>query len=139
MTHRPDIVELLRAGLSDRIIAQQVHTHRRKVRAVRVDLGIPAPQPGPAPSSPEATFWRRVQPTDDGHLLWTGLARQIGSGEQRTSVYQLAFRIRHGRPATGHVRTGCGRRNCVHPAHVQDQPMRQELNAAYAAIFGGAA
>lgn len=139
MNLRPDVVELLRDGLSDKAIARQLHIHRRKIRVTRAALGMPIHKPGPTVSNAEDVFWRRAQPTDDGHLLWPGPARQIGSGTNRTSVYQLAFRLRHQRPATGHVRTGCDRPGCVHPNHVQDQPMRQQLDSLAAAIFGGRA
>ncbi|WP_181509195.1 MULTISPECIES: hypothetical protein [unclassified Streptomyces] len=94
---------------------------------------MPTRKPGPPPSNPEGVFWRRAQPTDDGHLMWPGPGRQIGNA--RTSVYQLAFRLGQGRPAIGNVTSGCGRTGCVHPAHVEDQPMRQQ----YKAIFGEAA
>lgn len=139
MKVRADIAELLWAGLSDKAIAQQLHVHRRTVRAARHTLGLPVHKPGPTPSNAEDVFWRRAQPTDDGHLLWTAPNRGIRGGPNRISVYQLAFRIRHGRPAVGHVTTGCGRPLCVHPAHVQDQPMRQHLATQYAAIFGATA
>lgn len=129
------IVELLHAGHSDKAIARQLHVHRRKVRAARLDLGLPAHKPGPTPSNAEDLFWRRTQPTNDGHLLWPGPGRQIRGGDNRVSAYQLAFRIRHDRPAIGAVTTGCGRDGCVHPDHVEDQPMRQQ----YKAIFGGVA
>jgi hypothetical protein len=132
MNTRAAIVELLKAGHSDKAIARQLHVHRRKVQAARFDLGLPAHKPGPTPSNPEDVFWRRTQPTDDGHLLWTGPGRQIRGGSNKISVYQLAFRIRHHRAAVGNVTTGCGQAGCVHPAHVEDQPMRQQ----YAAIFG---
>jgi hypothetical protein len=129
------ITELLRAGLSDKAIARQLHVHRRTVRAARESLGLPAHKPGPSPSNAEDVFWRRAQPTDDGHLLWTAPGRAIRGGANRLSVYQLAFRIGHGRPAIGNVTSGCGQTGCVHPAHVEDQPMRQQ----YKAIFGEAA
>ncbi|MFH9579063.1 helix-turn-helix domain-containing protein [Streptomyces globisporus] len=132
---RAAIVELLQAGLSDKAIARQVHVHRRTIAAVRAELGMPAHKPGPTPSDPEDLFWRRTQPTDDGHLLWTSPGRQLRGGDNKLSVHRVAFSIGNQRDPVGNVTTGCGRARCVHPAHVEDQPMRQQ----YKAIFGEAA
>ncbi|MGW3825732.1 hypothetical protein ACWEAF_26350 [Streptomyces sp. NPDC005071] len=129
---RAAIVELLHAGHSDKAIARQLHVHCKKVRTVRSNLDLPAHKPGPTPSNPEEIFWRRTQPTNDGHLLWAGPGRQIRGGRNKVSVYQLAFHLRHHRVAVGNVTSGCGTAGCVHPDHVEDQPMRQQ----YAAIFG---
>ncbi|MEU8829411.1 hypothetical protein [Streptomyces sp900116325] len=131
---RAAIVELLHAGYSDKAIARQVHTHRNKVRDLRHELGLPVHQPGPTPSGAEDLFWRQAQPTPDGHLLWPGTARTVRTGHEgaRRSVGQIAFRIRHHRDAVGYVTAGCEVAGCIHPNHVEDQPMRQQ----YAAIFG---
>ncbi|WP_405699141.1 hypothetical protein OG209_05445 [Streptomyces sp. NBC_01383] len=133
MNTQAAMVELLRAGHSDKAIARQLHTHRRKVREARLHIGLAPHRPGPAPSTPEDVFWRRTQPTDDGHLLWPGPGRQLRGGDNKVSVYRVAFRIGTGREPEGIVTNGCGRAGCVHPSHVEDQPMRQQ----YKAIFGG--
>jgi hypothetical protein len=51
------------------------------------------------------------------------------------TAYRIAFQIRHGREPVGYVKPGCEFDGCVHPDHVEDQPMRDQ----YAAIFGAAA
>jgi len=135
MSTRNAIEELLRAGYSDRAIARQVHVRTTRVAEIRTQLGLPAHTPGPTGSTThEDLFWRRAVPTDDGHLLWpySTTAARIGSEGPRQSAYRIAFRIRYQREPVGFVLPGCGVNRCVHPRHVEDQPMRQQ----YAAIFG---
>ncbi|WP_199546643.1 hypothetical protein [Streptomyces sp. N35] len=137
---RAAIIELLHAGYSDRAIERQLHVSTRRARTLRTELGIPAHKPGPTPSSgPEEVFWRRAQPTTDGHLLWPGYSPHSGPyirhGGRKHSVHRLAFAMAHHRQPVGHVATGCGTRGCVHPRHVEDQAMRDQ----YRAIFGEAA
>ncbi|WP_330173041.1 hypothetical protein OG875_05180 [Streptomyces sp. NBC_01498] len=131
---RAAIAELLQAGLTTKAIARRIHVHTRTITAVRRELDLPPARPGPKPSAPEAIFWRRTRPTDDGHLLWTAPGRQLRGGDNKVSVYRVAFRIGNQRDPVGNVMTGCGRNRCVHPAHVEDQPMREQ----YKAIFGEA-
>lgn len=50
------------------------------------------------------------------------------------SALQFAFRQKYDRPPIGRVQAGCGTPRCVHPDHVEDQPMREQYNT----IFGGA-
>lgn len=133
---RADIAELLHAGLSNRAIARQLQTHTNKIRDARKELDLPQRPPGsPAAASPEDLFWRRAIPTADGHLLWPGdprTAARIHHVDGRLSVHKLAFRIRWNREPVGKVTTGCNRTRCVHPNHVEDQPMRR----VFAAVFG---
>ena len=133
---RNAIVELLHAGHSDRAIARQLNRPERHIAAIRRELRIPRRRPGPKPSTVEGKFWRRAQPTDDGHLLWPGLGTH-GTGLQhpdgrKESIHRVAFRIGNQREPEGIVRTGCTVSGCVHPAHVEDAPMRRQ----YTAIFG---
>ncbi|MGW5616219.1 helix-turn-helix domain-containing protein [Streptomyces sp. NPDC003877] len=139
MTVRADVAELLRAGYGDRTIARRLGVSERRVRRARAELGLPAGRPGlKATDTIEDRFWRRAQPTDDGHLLWPAYAAHYGAvikhdgGKQ--SVHRVAFRIGNGREPQGHVTSGCGRTGCVHPRHVEDQAMRNQYNA----IFGAA-
>jgi hypothetical protein len=139
MKIRADLAELLHAGWSDKAIASHLHTHRRKVRDARHTLGIPVHKPGPTPAgSPEDIFWRRAQPTDDGHLLWPAMSNRYGAHinhqGRRYSVHRIAWGIANNREPVGKVRTGCGQYGCVHPAHVEDRLMRDQYNA----IFGAA-
>jgi hypothetical protein len=136
MKIRADIAELLHAGWSDKAIATHVHTHRRVVRDARRALRLPALKPGPQAASIEDLFWRRAQRTDDGHLLWTGATTVLRAGNQgpRTTAGRLAFRLKHHRDPVGRVLPGCDRPGCIHPDHVEDQPMRDTFRA----IFGAA-
>lgn len=133
---RNAIVELLHAGYGDRAIARQLNRPERHITAIRRELQLPHRRPGPKPSTAEDRFWRRAQPTDDGHLLWPGLAVHSAdlkhADGHRESVHRIAFRIGNQREPDGIVRTGCAVSGCVHPAHVEDAPMRQQ----YTAIFG---
>lgn len=137
MSTRAAIEELLRAGYSDRAIARQVHVRTEAVGEIRGLLELPPHKPGPSRSTHEDLFWRRAEPTTDGHLLWpyTTTALRVGHEGARQSAYRIAFAIRWQREPAGAVKPGCGVARCVHPRHVEDQPMRDQ----YAAIFGSQA
>jgi hypothetical protein len=138
MTSTAAIQELLLAGHSNGAIVRQLNVSHARVKDIRAELGLPVHKPGPSPAgSPEDRFWRLAEFTDDGHLLWPTDKKQVRTGHRgrRHSVLRVAFRIRHRREPVGQVNTDCGRRGCVHPEHVADQPMRK----TYAAIFGTAA
>lgn len=139
-TIRADIVELLRAGLSDREIARQVQVGTLRVAAARAALGLPRCPPGNRPAATvEDLFWRRAIHTSNGHLLWPSAKPRIGVRIKHTSgrfsVYKVAFRIGNHRDPIGKVTTGCDQLGCIHPRHVQDQPARN-LDRTFAAIFG---
>ncbi|MFF7142321.1 hypothetical protein ACFZB5_13870 [Streptomyces nodosus] len=136
---RADVAELLHAGYGDRTIARRLGVPWRAVTAARTVLGIPGGRPGPKPAgSVEDLFWRRTQPTDDGHRLWTSYRSEglpiLKHDGRRYSAYRIAFRIRHGRDPVGQARPGCDREGCVHPRCMEDQTMRDQYNN----IFGGA-
>lgn len=140
MTVRADVAELLRAGYGDRTIARRLNIPQPDVRRARTMLGLPPGRPGTKPpATPEDVFWRRAQPTDDGHLMWPGYSPDYGAHITHEgchhSVHRLAFRIGNQREPEGRVLTGCGRPGCVHPRHVEDRLMRTQYNA----IFGEAA
>ncbi|TGB11577.1 hypothetical protein [Streptomyces sp. MZ04] len=140
MTTRNAIVELLNAGYSDKAIERELHIPRTRARDLRAELDLPQHKPGRTPAaSPEAIFWQRAIPTDDGHLLWptykAGETRSVRHGGRKYSVHRLAFSLAHTREPVGKVRTGCEREGCVHPRCVEDQQMREQ----YRAIFGEAA
>ncbi|UDM00040.1 hypothetical protein [Streptomyces longhuiensis] len=142
MQIRADVAELLRAGLSDKAIASELGVDAKKtVRRARVALGIaPVPSGKRPASSPEDLFWHRVQPTDDGHLIWTGYRSRVGTlslrhGGRTHTALRIAFRIKHGREPEGHVTPTCDRDGCVAPAHTQDRRIREQTNALFTAIF----
>jgi DNA-binding NarL/FixJ family response regulator len=139
---RAQITDLLRAGHTSSGIARQLKVPIRAVKNLRRALGIPPCRTGaPGHASLEDAFHAKATPTDDGHLIWPGYEPGAPSGPvlkrdgRNYSVYRLAFRLAHKREPVGHVTTGCGRFGCVHPEHVEDQPMRNQ----YSAIFGKAA
>jgi len=132
MSTRAAIVELLHADLSNQAIARQVHVRVARVQEVREALGVPSRPPGPRPSTPVDLFWRRAQITDDGHMHWPGASEQIRNGQHKIRVRRVAFIIRWHREPAGPVTASCDFDGCVHPDHVEDQPMRDQ----YTAIFG---
>lgn len=141
MKVRADVAELLRAGLSNRAIARQVHAGTQEVAEAREVLGLPKAKPGrTAAATPEDLFWRRTQPTDDGHLLWTGYRNNQGvpvlrHGGRGLSAYRIAFRIKYDREPIGYAKPGCTVEGCVHPNCIDDRPMQQKTRATFEAIF----
>ena len=143
MMIRADVAELLRAGHPNHTIARQLHIDHRTVAATRRVLGLPKARNQRVAATPEELFWSRTRPTDDGHLLWTGYRNShgvpaLGHGGRGLSAYRIAFRIKHGREPVGYAKNGCGVEGCVHPNCIDDRPMRQRTDAAFAAIFGEA-
>jgi hypothetical protein len=140
MSTRAAIEELLRAGYGNKAIARQVHVRHGRIAEIRAELRLPNVHGKRAASSAEDLFWRRTKPLDGGHLAWTGHVNNTGTPAVRTtdglrSAYRIAFQIRWGREPVGAVKPGCGIARCVHPRHVDDQQMRDQ----YAAIFAAAA
>ncbi|WP_327738409.1 hypothetical protein OG749_36105 [Streptomyces nojiriensis] len=132
------IRELLYAGQSETAISRQLNVGIRRIKRIRLELGLPPHKAGPTPSgSHEDKFWRRAVPTSDGHLLWPGATPTIraGGGSEKSTAPRIAFRIRHRREPVGKVLPDCDQPGCIHPDHVSDQPMRD----TYRAIFGKAA
>lgn len=141
---RADVAGLLRAGLSDRAIARELHTDGKAVAAARAALGLPKAKSGPPAHTPEEAFHRRATATPDGHMKWTGHINNAGvpivlAVKERLSAYRVAFRIHHGREPIGTARPACGQPGCVAPAHIDDQPARERNRAAFTTLFGGLA
>lgn len=136
---RTAILALLQEGHSDRYIGRTLHTNPKRVGRIRTELGLPRAEPVSTVTLEQkwATF---TQPTDDGHLAWTGYLREgtcpvlKHRGEDYTAR-RIAFLIAHQREPKGRVLAGCGWPPCVHPEHVEDTRMRTQ----YTAIFGAAA
>lgn len=144
MTIRADIAELLRAGLSDRTIARQLHTDAKKVAATRTALGLPKAKSGIRPAdTPTDLYYRHTKALDNGHTEWTGSVSNEGvpalrHGGRQLSVYRIAYRLRTGREPIGHVRPACGMPQCVTPDHLDDRDDRERAIATYNSVFGGA-
>lgn len=146
MSIRADIAELLRAGYSDRAIGRQLNVDPvGTVAPARKALGLPKAKSGyKAAASPEDLFWRRIKPTDDGHMEWTGYRNNTGApslrhGGRQLSAYRIAYRIAHGREPDGYALPSCGRDGCAKPGHHSDRSDRARearVDALYAGIFG---
>ena len=143
MKIRADVAELLRAGLSDDAVAKRLHCCRKTVAATRAALRLPKTPPGSQQRSLADLIAARTEPVEGGHLRWIGTVKASGTavlnyqGQGPRSAHRLVFINRYGREPVGKVRTGCDYPGCVHPDHVEDQPMRERNRKAFAAIFGG--
>lgn len=139
MKIRADIAAMLRNGMTDKDIAAQAHVSHRKVAAARADLGLSKHRGIRKAAKAVEAFRARTQPTADGHLNWTGTrlatTPSVYVNGRQTSARRLAFQLRYDREPVGRALPGCGYEQCVHPDHIEDQPMREQ----YAAIFREAA
>jgi hypothetical protein len=136
---RADVVALLCEGLSDKRIAKTLRTSHMRVAAIRKELDLPRYER--TRIALERAWTTRTQPTDGGHLAWSGFWREgvqpvLKHQGAEYSARRLAFRMANGREPEGRVHAGCGWPPCVRPEHVEDQPMRDQLRNQYAAIFG---
>lgn len=148
MKIRADIAELLHAGVPQIQIVRQLHVAPITVQRTREALGIPSPGKGrrPVATSLEEAFRAHLQPTDDGHVRWTGAVNSYGTpraaaNHATQSAYRVAFTLHHGREPVGRVTAGCGLQGCVRGDHMADKPMRQanqRADRAYTSIFRGA-
>lgn len=144
MKLRQDVVDLLRAGHSDRAIARQLGVDATAtVARTRAALGLPRAPGGRRPQSLEELFHDRTEELPDGHLRWTG---HVGDGTPLVrhagrlhTAYRIAFTIRTGRAPAGYALPACDMERCVAPAHIDDRLGREATRTAYTAIFGGAA
>lgn len=134
MTIADQAIALIRAGHTNVAVARRLHIRTVLVSEYRKDAGLAAVRPGPKGATPIERFRQIAQPTDDGHLLWPQAEpiRIRANGRKRINPAHVAFHIRWGRDPIGRVTSGCGHAGCVHPNHVEDQPMRE----TYRAIFG---
>lgn len=135
---RDDIIRLLREGHSDKEIARRLHTRPQQAGRIRAELGLP--DHANRPLSFEDRWAANTEPVDGGHLRWTGRHRghtpAVLHEGRDASPRRIAFERLHGRFAEGRVLPGCGYGPCVRPEHLEDQAMRQQLDAQYEAIFG---
>lgn len=76
----------------------------------------------PAASLAEAVD-RRTTPTDDGHLLWSGV-HHVSFRGQRYSGTRATFVLGHGREPVGILRRTCDEPGCVHHDHLADDVIR---------------
>lgn len=145
MNVRPDIAELLHAGVPQSRIARQLGCAPITVQRTREALGMPSPGQGrrPVPENWVEALNAHSKPTEDGHVTWAGWSNSYGTPmvtvhKTQRSAYRVAFTAHHGREPEGRVTPGCGRQGCVRGDHLDDEPMRQKAHSMYAAIFGSA-
>ncbi|MFI6862615.1 hypothetical protein ACIBKZ_22430 [Streptomyces sp. NPDC050421] len=141
MTIRLDIANLLRAGHTQTEIMATLHVGTRAITNTRRALQLPGQRPGKKPlPSLEQALRERVTITD-GCWLWAGPSTypMVNHRSTRITGRRAAFLIRQGRAPVGKVMPSCDRQDCVAPDHMDDQPMRNQLKAQMASIFGGTA
>lgn len=142
MKIRADVAELLHQGHSNLAIARATGAAPKTVAASRQALGIPPARPGRYKGSTlNSRFQERTEPLADGHMRWTGYRTNNGTpsiyyGGHAVTAGRMAFLLRWGREPIGRVKAGCDMHGCVAPDHVLDQPMRDQLNTTFTAIFG---
>lgn len=146
MKVRADIAELLRQGVPQMQIARQLHVAPTTVQKTREALGLPAPRCGRRHTyaSLEDAFRHGAEPTEDGHVHWTGYRDKDGTPrvcyrQQPQAAPRVAFLLHHGREPVGKALPTCGVKGCIAGAHLADRPMReanQRADKAFTAIFG---
>lgn len=134
-----EIRELLHQGSSE-AIARQLKVDRGAVRRIRGLVGVPSPDPQPL--SLEEKWQERTREVEVGHLEWTG--ERVGPSRTPVMRYRgksytaaaIAFRQRTGRDPVGQVKAECDMRQCVAPAHVEDEPGRTRLREQLRLLLG---
>lgn len=139
MKVRADVTELLLAGHSNAEVARRCHIDPTTAAKARAALGLPKAKPGIKPAAtPEDLFWHRVQPTEDGHMEWTGYrvggTPALRHGGCHRTAYRIAYRIATGREPEGHALPSCGRDHCVRPGHHADRADRARAEARATAV-----
>lgn len=135
------ITLLLNQGLSNTAIAARLHCDRHRVGDIRRALDM-----ANVPKQPltlEEKWATLTRPVDGGHLEWLGERGKLSGTpvmryrEQSHSPAGIAFRIQHGREATGYAYAECGLRHCVAPAHVDDETTRTQTREQLRYLTGG--
>ncbi|WDO09914.1 hypothetical protein ME763_31995 [Streptomyces murinus] len=138
---RAEIVALLGDGLSNAAVARVLGCDRHRVGEIRRQLELPNVVQQPLTLEQK---WRSLtRPLKGGHLKWRG--ERVGAagtpvmryGEQSFSPARIAFTVQHGRQPRGQVKSECGVRHCVAPAHVEDEPGRLRLREQLRRVVGG--
>jgi hypothetical protein len=139
---RPDVAELLRAGLSNAEIARQLHMSPRTVSAVRTALGMDRlTGRGAVTRTVEEAYQVRTVSLGGGHLGWKGSRGGNGApflrfGGRRMSAYRVAFRAHYGREPEGVVLAACEVPGCVAGPCMDDESARRRTRAQLAVLMG---
>ncbi|MFH8792251.1 hypothetical protein [Streptomyces sp. NPDC017941] len=127
-----DITAMLRDGHSNRRIASELHVDKHRVARIRTNLDLPQHVRAVQTRSLNQKWADNTQPTDGGHLKWTGEhSKASGTPIMRHkqgfySPAALAFEIKHGREPQGYVKAHCGHAHCIAPDHVSDAAGRRQ-------------
>jgi hypothetical protein len=138
---RDQIADALRAGLSNSAVVRQLRCDKKRVQALRAELGLPA-----TPAQPvtlQQKWAARTRLVDGGHLEWTG-SRQgpsgtpvmVYSGHMYTAA-RIAYRIKHGRDPEGYALPACDMAHCVAPDHQDDETDRARTREQLRYLTGG--
>ncbi|WP_327357863.1 hypothetical protein [Streptomyces sp. NBC_01304] len=130
---REQIITALQKGKSVNAIAAELRADRGRIRRIRDESGIPVHVPQYPTAEEKWQLYAR--PVEGGHREWTGPrasrggtpVMRIGTTSHRPSG--IAFRIRTGRDPVGQVKSECGLKHCVEPAHDDDEAGRREARA----------
>lgn len=140
-TIRQNIEAMLRKGIPQMHIANQLGVAPATVQRAREALGLPAPRAGRRDryDSIEDAFRANTEAVDDGHVIWQCSTPNVCFRQQRIPATRVSFELHHGRPPVGPVLPNCEVGGCVAGDHLTDKPMReanQRADKAFAAIFG---
>jgi hypothetical protein len=137
---KTDEIQALLRHYSNTEIGLRLGVDKHLVAEIRAAAGV-LYLPG-LYATAEQKWLAHVRPVDGGHLEWTGSR----SGRSDTPVMKfheksaapsgIAFRWAHGREPVGQVRPECDFPHCQAPAHVEDEPGRQQLREQLRAIRG---
>lgn len=138
---RQEIVALIQQGKSNSAIARELHCDKARAARIRTELGLP--NAARQPLTLEEKWAARTRPLDGGHLEWLG--EHVGRSGTPVMRYReasytatgIAFRIRTGRDPVGYAIAECDRHHCVAPAHVEDDPGRQQAREQLRYLTGG--
>lgn len=135
-----EIAACIRAGRSDRSIAEGMNVWRVAVRAIRKELGI---EPIRTLITVDERLNRYCEAQDgpEGHVLWTGSFTSGGVPRLRhegreVSVAGVVYERRMGRKPVGMVKADCGIRGCVAPNHLMDDVERRETRLLTRLLVG---
>lgn len=138
---RAQILDLIRQGKSNSAIARDLHCDKSRPRRIRRELGLP--NVARQPLTLEEKWTTRTRQADGGHLDWIG--EHVGPSGTPVMRYKgrsytaaaIAYRIRTGRDPIGYAMAECGRKHCVAPDHVEDEPGRQQAREQLRYLMGG--
>lgn len=130
--------KLISEGEHDSAVSKALGIDRRTSARIRRDMGMP-PKRSAIPL--DVKLRRDWRPREDGHTGWDG--RRYSSGGpsvrkhgQDTPATHVAFKLRTGRYPVGIVKTECGERECLTPAHLSDEIERRTVRMQERALLG---